>query len=131
MDKEALKEKIKAVIANKRKKAKTRKETEGRPNIENVSTPQKKKPAKVKEEKKKKHTPGMVSIGAHGGRYIQEASGHKRYVSEGQLAGTKKIKKSLEGDLSSDPVKGILEDIVKSGEIKEFVSRFKKEKKHE
>ena len=130
MDKDKLKEKIKQVIANRRKKSKTRKEVEGRPNIENVSTPKKKKPNKTKEEHKKAPQPGSVSIGAHGGRYIQEASGHKRYVSEGQLAGSKKFKKSM-GDLSLDSVKDILEDIVKSGEIREFVTKFKKDKKHE
>lgn len=111
MDKEKIKERIKNVI-----KEHKRKRVEGKPNIEGVSAPKKHKPKKVKEDGKRKHTPGQVSIGAHGGRYIQEASGHKRYVSEGQLSGVKRFKKSIQETL---------EDIVKKGNVQEFVAKFK------
>jgi hypothetical protein len=121
MASEKLKEKVKRKIAEYKQK---RKNVEGKPNIEGVTTPKKRKPKKQKEEKRRKHTPGMVSIGAHGGRYVQEPSGHKRYVSEGQLSGVKRFKKS------SDVVKSILEDVTKQIEIKEFVAKYK-EKKHE
>lgn len=111
-----LKEKIKEAV----KKLKQRKKVEGQVNIEGVTKPKKKKPKKQKEHKVEQQAPGAVSIGAHGGRYVQEPSGHKRYVSEGQLAGVKRVKKSVEE---------ILEDIVKKGNIEEFVKSFKQRRK--
>lgn len=91
-----------------KEKLKNRKKVEGRPNIEGVSTPKKKKPKKRKEEHVKPQSPASVSIGAHGGRYIQEPSGHKRYVSEGALSGVKRFKKSLE-----QSIKDVLADVAK------------------
>lgn len=114
MNKEKLKEKIKQAVARHRK------QVEGKPNITGVSSPGKKKPKKVKEHDKKHHSPGQVSIGAHGGRYVQEASGHKRYVNEGELSGVKRFKKS---------VQEVLEDIVKKGDIQEFITKFNKGRK--
>ena len=118
---ESKKEKIKRVVAEAVKRKK-RKETAGKVNIENVSAPKKHKPKKVKEHKGKKHDAAPVSIGAHGGRYIQEPSGHKRYVAEGNLAGKKRLKKSIHDELGK---------LVKQAEIEEFVKSFKKEKENE
>lgn len=111
MDKKELKEKIKRVIGAKR-----RKEVAGRVNIENVSRPRKNKPKKVKEAKEKKHSPGQVSVGAHGGRYVVEPSGHKRYVKEGNLAGTKRYKKS---------VKDSIKDVLIKASANDFVQKYK------
>jgi hypothetical protein len=58
-----------------------------------------------------------VSVGARGGRYIQEASGHKRYMKDGGLSGRKKISKSIQ--------EGIAE-IVREDSIREFISKFKR-----
>ena len=110
-----LKEKIKEVVS----KLKHRKKTEGQVNIEGVTRPKKHKPKEVKQQNKKPHSPGSVSIGAHGGRYVQEPSGHKRYVKEGQVSGTKKYKKSIQETL---------EDIVRKGQAEEFVKSFKGKK---
>ncbi len=116
-----LKEKVKQKVKQRLKEArgKKRKETEGRVNIEGVTSPRKHKPKKVKEEKRKKHQSGAVSIGAHGGRYIQEPSGHKRYVSEGKLSGTKRYAKS---------VKDVLSDVIKKSQVTEFVKNYKRRK---
>lgn len=111
MDKKELKEKIKRVIG-----AKKRKHTAGKVNIENVSTPRKNKPKKHKEAKEKKHSPGQVSVGAHGGRYVIEPSGHKRYVKEGNLAGTKRYKKS---------VKDVVKDVLVKASATDFVQKYK------
>ena len=106
MDRGELKEKIQALVAQKRKRV------EGRPNIEGVSKPHKMKP----------HSPGQVSIGAHGGRYVQEPSGHKRYVAEGSLSGVKRFKKS------ETIVKSLIEEFVQENGIHEFIENFRKEK---
>ena len=107
-----LKEKVKETI----KRYKKRKKVEGQVNIEGVTKPKKKKPKKHKEEKQQRHTPASVSIGAHGGRYVQEPSGHKRYIGEGGLAGRKRFKKSV---LES------LEEVIKKAEISNFIKSFK------
>ena len=96
LDKQQLKEKIKQKISEHK-----RKRVEGRPNIEGVSAPKKRKPKKVAEHKVKAPQAASVSIGAHGGRYIQEPSGHKRYVSDGSLSGRKKFKKSIQNVLEA------------------------------
>jgi hypothetical protein len=113
--KEKIREKIRSKLRERNKKE--RKKTEGQVNIEGVSKPKKRKPKKVKEQEQKKHKPASVSVGARGGRFIQEASGHKRYVKDGGLAGHKKISKSLLEELES---------IVKEDKIKEFVLNFKR-----
>ena len=99
LNKDQLKEKIKRKISEHK-----RKRVEGRPNIEGVSAPKKLKNKKVADQKNKTPKAASVSIGAHGGRYIQEPSGHKRYVAEGSLSGRKKFKKSIQK---------VLEDFVK------------------
>lgn len=113
---EQLKQKIHEKIREYRKK----KQTEGKVNIENVSAPKKHKPKKHKEEHSKAPQPGAVSVGAHGGRYIQEPSGHKRYVAEGQLSGRKRYKKSLQESIG---------DILVKSEAEEFVKQFKQRRK--
>lgn len=115
MDKQQLKQKIKRVLASKK-----RKEVEGRVNIENVSAPKKHKPKKVKEEHSDAPKPGMVSVGAHGGRYVQEPSGHKRYVKEGQLSGVKRYKKSI---------RELVGEVLKKSQIEDFVKSFKERKR--
>jgi len=112
-----LKEKIKEKIAE----VKRRKHMLGHVNITGVTHSKKVKPKKKKEEQKHEHRPGSVSIGAHGGRYIQEPSGHKRYVKEGQLSGVKRFKKS---------VRETLEDIVKADRLESFIQDFKKRNKN-
>ena len=92
-----------------------RKKVEGKPNIEGVTRTKKLKPKHVKEQKVKQPGPASVSIGAHGGRFIQEPSGHKRYVKEGQLSGTKRIKKAFD-------------EYFKQDIITNFIKSFKKEK---
>jgi hypothetical protein len=113
------KEKMRAIIAA----AKKRKQVHGRVNIENVSSPKKHKPKKIKQQKKKKVAPAQVSIGTHGGRYIQEPSGHKRYVAEGKLSGVKRFKKSIKEQLEL-LIKG---EIIASS-IEEFIKRYKEKK---
>lgn len=116
-NKKDLKQKIhQAVQSLKNKK---RKQTEGKVNIENVSAPHKKKPKKQKEHHVEAPQPGSVSVGAHGGRFIQEPSGHKRYVKEGQLSGSKKYKKSLQ-----DMVK----DVLIKAQAQDFIKTFKSRK---
>lgn len=114
MKKEDLKDRIKALLARKRKK------TEGKPNIEGVSKPKKLSAKKEKKQEKKPHRPASVSVGAHGGRYIQEPSGHKRYIQEGGLAGRRKFNKS-------DLAKEMVASFIKS-EIHAFVQNYRKEK---
>lgn len=89
------KQKIKSLV----QKLKNRKKVSGKVNIENVSSPKKEKPKHVKQEHVDVSQPGSVSIGSHGGKFIQEASGHKRYVKEGSLSGTKKLRKSLKEEV--------------------------------
>lgn len=115
MANDKLKEKIKTIIG----KLKHRKKTEGQVNIEGVTKPKKHKPKKVKEGSKKQQSPGSVSIGTHGGRYVQEPSGHKRYIKEGQASGVRSYKKSIQNTL---------EDIVRKGQAEEFVKSFKEKK---
>lgn len=117
-----LKEKIREKVREKlrERSQKDRKQVEGRVNIEGVTRPKHKKPKeKAPENESKRPTPASVSIGAHGGRYVQEASGHKRYIKEGGLAGKKKIAKSIES---------IVNEIVIEDQAKEFVTKFKKRK---
>ena len=64
--------------------------------------------------------PGGVSIGAHGGRYTQEPSGHKRYIKEGQISGTQSYKKSI---------RNVLKDIIIKSDVNSFVRKFKERKK--
>jgi hypothetical protein len=118
MPKKDLKERIKETV----KRFKHRKKTEGQVNIEGITKPKKHKPKKHKEEKKPRHSPASVSIGAHGGRYIQEPSGHKKYVGEGGLSGRKKFKKSVFESL---------EDIVKKIKVDDFIKSFKGGKNNE
>jgi len=114
------KEQIKAVVS--KLKAKKRKKTEGKPNIEGVSAPKKKKPSKKKAPKgNKSDKPATIGVGIHGGQYIQEPSDHKRYISHGTAAGHKRIAKS-------EQVKQILEDIVKKSQINEFIKTYKGKK---
>lgn len=115
MDKQKLKQKIKQVLASKK-----RKNVEGKVNIENVSAPKKHKPKKTEEHKVESHKPGMVSVGQHGGRYVQEPSGHKRYVKEGQLSGVKRYKKSI---------KDLVEEVLKKSQVEDFVKSFRERKK--
>lgn len=115
VDKKELKERIKRKLLEHKK----RKKTEGQVNIEGVTKPKKKKPKKVKEQESRQGKPGSVSVGAHGGRYVLEPSGHKRYVKEGQLAGTKRYKKSL---------KDMVGDVLTKSKIEEFVKSYKEKK---
>lgn len=116
-----LKEKIREKVREKlrERSQKDRKQVEGHVNIEGVTKPKHKKPKEKKQEESKKPTPANVSIGAHGGRFVQEASGHKRYIKEGGLSGKKKIKKSVED---------MVAEIVLEDQAKEFVTKFKKRK---
>ena len=111
-DKQKVKQKIHEAVQALR--AKKRKHTEGKVNIDNVSAPKKHKPKKVKENHSKTPQPGSVSVGAHGGRYIQEPSGHQRYVKEGQLSGSKKYKKSMQEMVEDELIKSQAQDFVKS-----------------
>lgn len=113
--KEKIRETVRAKLRERNKKE--RKQTEGGVNIEGVTKPKRRKPKKVKEQEQKKHKPASVSVGARGGRYIQEASGHKRYMKDGGLSGRKKISKSIQ--------EGIAE-IVREDSIREFISKFKR-----
>lgn len=117
-----LKEKIReAVRAKLRERSqKDRKRVEGHVNIEGVTHPKHKKPKeKAPENESKRPTPASVSIGAHGGRYVQEASGHKRYIKEGGLAGKKKIAKS---------VQDMVGEIVLEDQARDFITKFKRRK---
>ena len=113
--KEQIREKIRQKLRERNKKK--RKKTEGAVNIEGVSKPKRLNPKKVKEREQKKQKPALISIGASGGRFIQEPSGHKRYIKEGDLVGHKKISKSIPE---------LLEAIVKEDKIKQFISNFKR-----
>ena len=119
--KEIIKEKLKQKLRERSQKE--RKQVEGHVNIEGVTTPKRKKPKeKPSENESKRPAPASVSIGAHGGRYIQEASGHKRYVREGQIAGRKKIAKSIED---------MVREIAMEDEKRNFVQKFKRRKSDE
>lgn len=119
-----LKERIREKVREKlRERAhKERKQVEGRVNIEGVTTPKRKKPQEKKQETSKKPEPASVSIGAHGGRYVQEASGHKRYLKEGNIAGKKKIAKSVED---------MINEIVIEDQARDFIKKFKRRKTNE
>lgn len=117
-----LKEKIREKVRQKlrERSQKQRKEVEGRVNIEGVTRPKHKKPKeKAPENESKRPTPASVSIGAHGGRFVQEASGHKRYIKEGGLSGKKKISKAIES---------IVHEIAMEDEALDFVKKFKRRK---
>lgn len=118
--KELIRDKVRQKL--RERSGKERKRVEGRVNIEGVTTPKKQKPKESKHQESKKPAPASVSIGAHGGRYIQEASGHKRYVKEGTLAGKKKIAKSIED---------MVREIALEDEKRNFVKKFKRSKSHE
>lgn len=118
--KELIREKVRSKLRERSQKE--RKQVEGRVNIEGVTTPKHKKPKEKKQEHSKKPAPASVSIGAHGGRYIQEASGHKRYVKEGNIAGKKKIAKSIED---------MVREIALEDEKRDFVKKFKRRRSHE
>ena len=116
-----LKEKIREAVRSKLREnsQKKRKQTEGHVNIEGVSKPKRAKPKKTKQGEGKKPGAASVSVGAHGGQFIQEASGHKRYVKPGGLSGHKKIAKSMEE---------VLKEIVLEDQAREFVDKFKRRK---
>lgn len=117
--KELLREKVRQKLRERSQKE--RKRVEGHVNIEGVTTPKHRKPKeKAPENESKRPAPANVSIGAHGGRYVQEASGHKRYIKEGGLAGKKKITKSIES---------IVREIALEDEAKDFVTKFKSRRK--
>lgn len=115
-------EKLKEKIRQKISEVKRKKKMLGHVAITGVTQPKKHKPKKKKEDSKKQHQPGSVSIGPQGGRYVQEASGHKRYVKEGKLSGVKRFKKSIPE---------ALQDIVLAGEIDNFIQQFKRNRKDE
>ena len=119
--KEIIREKVRQKLRERSKKE--RKQTEGRVNIEGVTSPKHKKPKEKKQEHSKRPEPASVSIGAHGGRYIQEASGHKRYLKEGTIAGRKKIAKSVHAMLQ--------EIAAERSDTREFVNMFKRRKNDE
>jgi len=120
--KELIREKVRQKV--RERSGKRRKQVEGRVNIEGVTTPKRKKPKEKKNDRKQKRpSPASVSIGAHGGRYVQEASGHKRYLKDGTLSGKKKIAKSSIHD--------IVAEIADESQIREFVNKFKRRKSHE
>lgn len=118
--KEIIREKVRQKLRERSQKK--RKEVLGRVNIEGVSAPKHKKPKEKKQEEVKRPTPANVSIGAHGGRYIQEASGHKKYVKEGNIAGRARISKSIED---------MVREIALEDEKRNFISKFKRRKSHE
>lgn len=119
--KELIREKVRQKIRERSKK--DRKRTEGSVNIEGVTKPKQRKPSKEKkQEHSKRPAPASVSIGAHGGRYVQEASGHKRYLKEGTLAGKKKISKSTQ------TIHDMVAEIAMENEKREFVKQFKRRK---
>ncbi len=119
-----LKDKIREKVRQKlrERSQKRRKQVEGRVNIEGVTTPKRKKPKEKTHAESKKPAPASVSIGAHGGRYVQEASGHKRYLKDGSIAGRKKIAKSVED---------MVREIALEDQKREFVTKFKRRKSHE
>lgn len=117
--KELIREKVRSKLRERSQKE--RKRVEGHVNIEGVTKPKHRKPKeKAPENESKRPTPASVSIGAHGGRYVQEASGHKRYLKEGTLAGKKKIAKSIES---------IVREIALEDEKRDFVNKFKARRK--
>lgn len=119
--KELIREKVREKLRSRSQKE--RKRVEGHVNIEGVTKPKHRKPKEKKQEHgSKRPEPASVSIGAHGGRYVQEASGHKRYIKEGGLAGKKKIAKSIES---------IVREIVLEDDKRDFVTKFKRRKSHE
>jgi len=118
-----LKEKIREAVRSKlRERAqKERKRVEGHVNIEGVTKPKHRKPKENKpKNESKRPSPANVSIGAHGGRYVQEASGHKRYLKEGTLSGKKKIAKST--------VQDMVAEIAMEDERRNFINKFKRRK---
>lgn len=119
-----LKEKIREKVRQKlrERSQKQRKRVEGHVNIEGVTTPKRKKPKEKEEHESKRPAPASVSIGAHGGRYIQEASGHKRYMKEGNIAGRKKIAKAIED---------MVQEIALENEKRNFIEKFKRRKSDE
>lgn len=126
-----LKEKIREKVRQKlrERSQKDRKRVEGRVNIEGVTTPKHRKPKEVNHDHEhKKPSPASVSIGAHGGRYIQEASGHKRYVKEGNISGKKKIAKSSAGTAH---IEDMVREIALENEKRDFVTKFKRRKSDE
>ena len=117
--KEHIREKVRQKLRERSQKE--RKQVEGRVNIEGVTQPKRKKPKDGVPERRepKKPAPASVSIGAHGGRYVQEASGHKRYLKEGNLAGRRKVAKSVES---------MVREIVLEDQRRDFLTKYKRRK---
>lgn len=116
--KEIIREKVRQKLRSRSQKE--RKQVEGHVNIEGVTAPKRKKPKEKKQDESKKPQPANVSIGAHGGRFIQEASGHKKYIKEGNASGNKKIAKSIED---------MVREISIENDKQDFINRFKRRKK--
>lgn len=119
-----LREKIRDLVRRKKRARDVgqRKQVEGHVNIEGVTKPKHRKPKEKEQDKVHKLPPASVSIGAHGGRYVQEASGHKRYLQEGTLSNRKKISKS---------VADMVAEIAMEDEKRNFLTNFKRKKKNE
>lgn len=116
-----LKEKIREAVRSKlrERSQKKRKKTEGHVNIAGVKKPKKHNPKAKKQETKAPAKPASVSVGAHGGQYVLEPSGHKKYIAHGSAAGRKKIAKSMEETIK---------EIVLEDRVREFVDKFKRNK---